>query len=147
MNNIVLEVRRPKIKNICWAAMFAAFTAVCVAVLVFDVLSVPVTVSEKAVNCIVFALSAAWGTVFLFCTANCIRNLFSEAVITLDNDNLTVFRKGTIALEDLAEVCVSPKKNKISFTSKRGETISVSQNSLSVPVDTIEYAVRCRTEK
>ncbi len=148
MNNIPFEVKRPKIKNICWAILFAGCTAVCIVLLVMDILTVPKTTNTgKAVNCIIFALSAAGGTVFLACMLNCIRNVLSGAVLRLDNDSLTVFRKGTISLHELSKVQVSPKKDRIFFTAENGETISVSQNSLSVPVETVEYAVKCRIEK
>jgi len=147
MNNIVLNVYRPKIKNAVWAVCYAAIVAVCVVILIIDITSEPETVSEKIINCTVFSLFLCVGVLMLGATANCIRNIFSEPVITLDNDEITVCRKGTFKVCDVQGIEIPPKKNKITFTMKNGESFSVKQSSLAIPVDTVAYAVNIRLKQ
>lgn len=147
MNNIPLNVHRPKMRNAFWCAGFAVASAAVFAVLILG-LSLPSgTVVEKIINCTVFAVTWITGTLLLAGAVNCFRNIFSGPCVVLTNEKLWVQRKGEMNVEDIDTEKTEVLKNKVVFHDKNGNSITVKSNMIFIPVGTLAYAVKLRKEQ
>jgi hypothetical protein len=147
MNNIPLNVHRPKMRNAFWCAGFAVAAAAVFAVLILG-LSLPSgTVVEKIINCTVFALTWITGALLLSGAVHCFRNIFSGPSVVLTNEKLWVQRKGEMAVADIDTEKTEILKNKVIFHDKNGNSITVKSSMIFMPVGTLAYAVKIRKEQ
>ncbi len=147
MNNIVLNVYRPKLRNLFWGLGFLSAFAASVVAVVFGAGLPRETVLEKTVNCIAFALSWVISVFMLAGTVNCFRNIFSGPSVVLTNERLSVQRKGEMSVCDIDKEKISVQKNKVVFEDKNGNRITVKKSMISIPVGTLAYAVGLRIDQ
>lgn len=147
MNNIPLNVHRPKMRNAFWCAGFAVAAAAVFTILALGTYLPHETVVEKIINCTVFALTWITGALLLSGAVNCFRNIFSGPSVILTNEKLWVQRKGEMAVEDIDIEKTEVLKNKVIFHDKNGNALTVKSSMIFMPVGTLAYAVKIRKEQ
>ena len=147
MNNITLNVYRPKLRNAFWCAGFAVATAVGIVILILGISLPQATVTEKIVKSVVFALTWVVSAFLLSGAINCFRNIFSGPSVVLTNETLSVQRKGEMAVEDIDVEKTEVLKNKVVFHDKNGNALTVKSSMIFMPVGTLADAVKIRKEQ
>ena len=140
----VLTVRPPKLKNLLYALVFAVLTAAGIWATVLAVGQEPVTVADKVLNCLFFAVSLAF-SVFMFSgMADSIRNIFALPTFKVSEEEIFIFKHGTTPLSELESTELKKNGKLLVFNVKNGSSAILPARLSDIPLETVVYAISLR---
>ena len=147
MNSISLILNRPKLKNL-FNGVFFAFVGCLniIAVILIITAAPPIHFWDKLFNVAGFCSMLIMALFMGFSVFNAIRNVFSPPTVVLDNYKLKIYAEKNILLKDIANTVLLKEKNHVSLkiVQKNGEETDIRQDLISIPLNTLEYAIHIR---
>lgn len=150
MNNIPLLLYRPKLKNILESIIFAIIGSLnIVAVILISNVKEYAAFWDKLINTVGFCSMLIMALFMAFSFFNAVRNIFSPPTVVLDNNKLQIFSQKDVSIKDISETKLIKEKKKVvlKVIKKNKEEIEIKQGLISVPLNTLEYAIHIRLDQ
>ncbi len=143
----LLTVRPPKLKNLLYALVFAVLTAAGIWATVLAVGQEPVTVADKVLNCLFFAVSLAF-SVFMFSgMADSIRNIFALPTFKVSEEEIFICKYGKASLSELESTELKKNGKVLVFNFKNGTSAVLKSRLSDIPLETAVYAISLRKKQ
>lgn len=150
MNNIPLVLKRPKLKNLFRGLLFSVLGILNIVALFF-ILSAekPITFLDKLLNVSGFCSMSIMALFMFFSLFNTVRNLLSPPTVVLDNNKLKVFANDELLIKDILKTELIKQKSRtlLKVTDKDKNEVIITQNLISIPLKTLEYAIHIRVNQ
>ncbi len=140
----LLTVRPPKLKNLLFALLFAALLAVGVTAVVFAVNGEPATILEKVLNCVLFAVSVAFSIFMFGGMVDSIRNIFAAPTFKVSKEEIFICKYGKAPLSELKNTELKKNGNILVFNFNDGSSAVLRSRISDIPLDTVVYAISLR---
>ena len=96
-----LKVRPPKLKNLLFALLFAVLAIAFLWLVFFAFGWAPEALTEKILNCVLFAVSVVGFILMLSGMLDSIRNIFALPTFKIDEENIFICKYGKAPLSEL----------------------------------------------
>ena len=136
-----LTVRPPKAKNLLFALIFAVLTTAFLWVIFFAFEWAPEILTEKILNCLLFAVSVAGFIFMLSGMLDSIRNIFALPTFKIDEENIFICKYGTVPLSELESAELKKNGKLLVFNFKDGSSAVLRSRLSDIPLKTVEYSV------
>lgn len=140
----LLTVRPPKLKNLLFALIFAALLAAAIAVLMAVTAATPVTVAEKVLNCALFAVFIAF-SIFMFTgMLDSVRNIFAMPTFKVSQEEIFICKYGKAPLSELKSTELKKNGKILVFNFNDGSSAVLRSRISDIPLETVVYAISLR---
>ena len=140
----LLTVRPPKLKNLLFALIFAVLFTASIVLIIATVNGDPITVTEKVLNCALFAVSLAF-SIFMFAgMADSIRNIFAVPTFKVSEEEIFICKYGKAPLSELESTELKKNGKILVFNFKDGSSAVLRSRISDIPLETVVYAISLR---
>lgn len=140
----LLTVRPPKLKNLLYTLVFAVLLAAGIAAIIITAKAEPVTVAEKVLNCVIFAVSVAFSIFMLGGMADSIRNIFAAPTFKVSEEEIFICKYGKAPLSELKNTELKKNGNLLIFNFNDGSSAVLKSRISDIPLETVVYAISLR---
>ena len=140
----LLTVRPPKLKNLLFALIFAALMVLGIVAVIAAIGYTPVSLTEKILNCLIFAVSLAF-SIFMFSgMADSIRNIFAAPTFKVSEEEIFICKYGKAPLSELKNTELKKNGKILVFNFNDGSSAVLRCRISDIPLETVVYAISLR---
>ena len=148
MKNDVMQIRRPRKKNLLRIAAFAAGEAIITTIFVISRNSVArETFEERLLAAVIFCVFMLGSLLALAYIADSLRNLFGKAAIILTDETFWIFsREDPIGLDQIKKIEIQTEKKERLVVFTENDEIVIPDGLCELPLLTIREAIQNRID-
>ena len=136
-----LKVRPPKLKNLLLALLFAVLAIAFLWLVFFAFGWAPEALTEKILNCVLFAVSVVGFILMLSGMLDSIRNIFALPTFKIDEENIFICKYGKAPLSELESTELKKNGRSLVFKFKDGSSAVLRSRLSEIPLKTVEYSI------